>query len=162
MAVITTAFFVLSVIISSVAGRDTYTTLKEVTMFNTSNSFTLSVPDTRWYLDSIQPGNYPPHNIIKGKEHVIVEMAVAGFKRDELKVYTEENVLHVEGDRQDTYDETDFVHRGLGFRKFHKGWKLPSDLQIQEVTHQDGLLTIRFEKVVPENLRRKDYLLPDA
>lgn len=131
-------------------------------MFNTANSFTLSVPDTRAYLNSIQPGNYPPHNIIRSHENVYIELAVAGFKREELKVYTEESVLHVEGEREETYEDVEYIHRGLASRKFHKGWRLPTDLEIVDVTHENGLLKITCEKVVPENLRRKDYLLPDA
>ena len=131
-------------------------------MFHTANQFTLTVPETQAYLRSIQPGNYPPHNIIRTHENVYVELAVAGFKRDELKVYTEEGVLHVEGERSETYEDVYYIHRGLASRKFHKGWRLPTDLEIVDVTHEDGLLKITCERVVPENLRRKDYLLPDS
>mgnify|MGYP003117091549 CR=1 FL=1 len=128
-------------------------------MFNTSNSLTLSVPDTRWYLDSIQSGNYPPYNIISKDNNVYLELAVAGFKQDELKVYTEEGILHVEGDREETYDENLFIYRGLGFRKFHKKWKITDGVEVVEVKHEDGLIKVHLQKIIPEGHRRKDYLI---
>ncbi len=128
-------------------------------MFSTANTITLSGLETGWYLDSIQSGNYPPYNIISKDNNIYLELAVAGFKEDELKVYTEEGTLHIEGDREETYDESLFLHRGLGFRKFHKKWKITDGLEIVEVKYEDGLVKVHLERIIPERHRRKDYLL---
>jgi HSP20 family molecular chaperone IbpA len=124
-----------------------------------SHSITLSVPETRTYLDSISNQNYPPHNILKTKDGIRLELAVAGFYRDQIKVYTEEGCIYIEGNREETDEEAiSYVHRGLAFRKFSRIWRMPEDLQVDKVDHRDGLVIIDFRKVIPEHQKRKDYL----
>ena len=123
-----------------------------------SHSITLSVPETRTYLDSISNKSYPPHNIFKTKEGYCLELAVAGFKKEEIKVYTEEGNLYVEGLKEDSFHETEYIYRGLAFRRFSRAWKMPNDLEVGKVTHSDGLISIEFIKIIPEAQRRKDYL----
>ena len=123
-----------------------------------SHSITLSVPETRTYLDAITNKSYPPHNIFKTKEGYCLELAVAGFKKEEIKVYTEEGNLYIEGLRDDSPIETEYIYRGLAFRRFSRAWKMPDDLQVAEVTHSDGLVSVIFRKIIPEAQRRKDYL----
>jgi len=122
-----------------------------------SHSITLSVPETRTYLESISNTNYPPHNILKTKEGYRLEMAVAGFKRDEVKVYTEQGKLFIEGNKED-FETSEYIHRGLAFRRFSRVWQMPTDLVITGVNHIDGVIYIDFNKVIPEEQRRKDYL----
>lgn len=123
-----------------------------------SHSITFSVPETRTYLDAITNKSYPPHNILKTKEGYCLELAVAGFKKEEIKVYTEEDNLYVEGLREDSHDETEYIYRGLAFRRFSRVWKMPNDLKVDDVTHSDGLVSVNFKKIIPEAQRRKDYL----
>jgi len=123
-----------------------------------SHSITLSVPETRTYLDAITNKSYPPHNILKTKEGYCLELAVAGFKKEEIKVYTEEDTLYVEGLREDIHDETEYIYRGLAFRRFSRVWKMPNNLEVDKVTHSDGLVSVNFKKIIPEAQRRKDYL----
>ena len=122
-----------------------------------SHSITLSVPETRTYLESISNTNYPPHNILKTKTGYCLEMAVAGFKRNEVKVYTEEGKLFIEGNKED-FETSEYIHRGLAFRRFNRIWQIPNDLLINNVNHEDGVIYINFIKVIPEEQRRKDYL----
>jgi HSP20 family molecular chaperone IbpA len=122
-----------------------------------SHSITLSVPETRTYLESISNTNYPPHNILKTKEGYRLEMAVAGFKRNEVKVYTEQGKLFIEGNKED-FETSEYIHRGLAFRRFNRVWQMPTDLVITGVNHIDGIIYIDFNKVIPEEQRRKDYL----
>jgi molecular chaperone IbpA len=128
-----------------------------------SHSITLSVPETRTYLESISNTNYPPHNIVKTEDGYRLEMAVAGFKRDEIKVYTEQSKLFIEGikdevETSDRWSNPQYIHRGLAFRRFNRVWQMPADLVIDEVKHEDGVIYIKFSKVIPEEQRRKDYL----
>ena len=101
---------------------------------------------------------YPPFNIIQENNHEsTLEIALAGFKKKEVKVYTEHGKLIVEG-KKDEKKENDYVHRGMAQRSFQRGWQLTDDVEIKEVTFEDGLLSIHLGKVVPEHHARKDYL----
>ena len=101
---------------------------------------------------------YPPFNIIQQNNHEsTLEIALAGFKKKEVKVYTEHGKLVVEG-KKDEKKENEYVHRGMAQRSFQRGWQLTDDVEIKEVTFEDGLLSISLGKVVPEHHARKDYL----
>jgi len=101
---------------------------------------------------------YPPFNIIQENNHEsTLEIALAGFKKKEVKVYTEHGKLIVEG-KKDEKKENEYVHRGMAQRSFQRGWQLTDDVEIKEVSFEDGLLSIHLGKVVPEHHARKDYL----
>ena len=102
--------------------------------------------------------SYPPFNIIQENNHEsTLEIALAGFKKKEVKVYTEHGKLIVEG-KKDEKKENEYVHRGMAQRSFKREWQLTDDVEIKEVTFEDGLLSIHLGKVVPEHHARKDYL----
>ena len=102
--------------------------------------------------------SYPPFNIIQENNHEsTLEIALAGFKKKEVKVYTEHGKLIVEG-KKDEKKENEYVHRGMAQRSFQRGWQLTDDVEIKKVTFEDGLLSISLGKVVPEHHARKDYL----
>ena len=101
---------------------------------------------------------YPPFNIIQENNHEsTLEIALAGFKKKEVKVYTEHGKLIVEGKKEEK-KENEYVHRGMAQRSFQRGWQLTDDVEIKEVTYEDGLLSINLGKIVPEHHARKDYL----
>ena len=101
---------------------------------------------------------YPPFNIIQQNNHEsTLEIALAGFKKKEVKVYTEHGKLVVEGKKEEK-KENEYVHRGMAQRSFQRGWQLTDDVEIKEVTFEDGLLSIHLGKIVPEHHARKDYL----
>ena len=101
---------------------------------------------------------YPPFNIIQENNHEsTLEIALAGFKKKEVKVYTEHGKLIVEG-KKDEKKENEYVHRGMAQRSFQRGWQLTDDVEIKEVSFEDGLLSIHLGKVLPEHHARKDYL----
>jgi len=86
-----------------------------------------------------------------------LEIALAGFKKEEVNVYTEYGKLFVEGQKESKGD-TNYVHRGMAQRSFTRAWTLSDDTEIRSVTFEDGLLSIELGKVVPEHHARKDYL----
>ena len=101
---------------------------------------------------------YPPFNIIQENNHEsTLEIALAGFKKKEVKVYTEHGKLIVEGKKEEK-KENEYVHRGMAQRSFQRGWQLTDDVEIKEVVFDDGLLSIHLGKIVPEHHARKDYL----
>ena len=94
--------------------------------------------------------SYPPHNVIRLDEnHTRIEMAVAGFTREELEVELENNRLTVRGTKAPT-EELEYIFRGLSARDFTKKWTLDRHLEVQSVTLENGVLTIDIIREVPE------------
>ena len=105
------------------------------------------------------PSNYPPYNLIQLNNHESkLEIALAGFKKDEVKVYTEFGKLHVEGIKEEKEADGEYQHRGLAQRSFKRTWTLSEDCEVRQVVFADGLLTVDLGKIVPEKHARKDYL----
>ncbi len=108
------------------------------------------------------PSNYPPYNLVQLNNHESrLEVALAGFKKDEVKVYTEFGKLHVEGIKEGKETDVEYTHRGLAQRSFTRTWQLSDDCEVRQVVFADGLLTVELGKVVPEKHARKDYLTAD-
>ena len=141
------------------------------------NSITLSVPETAKYLDSIHRNtigledwitrfdnafetskvNYPPYNLIKESDtRFRLELAVAGFSKEDVELTTEYNKLTVEA-KQDESTTDEYLHSGLAARAFNRSWTLSDDVEIDEVTFTNGLLTVRLNKIVPDHQKRKVY-----
>ncbi len=103
--------------------------------------------------------NYPPYNLVQLNNHESrLEVALAGFKKDEVKVYTEFGKLHVEGIKEEKEADGEYQHRGLAQRSFKRTWTLSEDCEVRQVVFEDGLLSIELNKIVPEKHSRKDYL----
>ena len=102
--------------------------------------------------------NYPPYNIIHvNNVESRLEIALAGFKKKEVKVYTEYGKLVVEGNK-DKKDDVDYAHQGLAQRSFSRSWAISDDTEVRDVKFEDGLLTVTVGKIVPEHHARKDWL----
>ena len=103
--------------------------------------------------------NYPPYNLIHvNNVESVLEIALAGFNKKELKVYTEYGKLIIEGQKETKETESEYVHQGLAQRSFTREWTLSDDVKIRDVQFKDGLLTVNLGKIVPEYHTRKDYL----
>ena len=112
----------------------------------------------RFFNESPQ-SNYPPYNLIQLNNHEsTLEIALAGFKKDELKVYTEFGKLYVEGRKEESEVDGTFVHKGLAQRSFERVWTVSDDTKVGSVEFVDGLLTVQLNKIVPEHHSRKDYI----
>jgi len=103
--------------------------------------------------------NYPPYNLIQvNNVESRLEVALAGFKKDELKVFTEFGKLYVEGKKEESETDESFVHKGLAKRSFSRVWTITDDTEIRRVGFSDGLLVVELGKVIPDHHARKDYL----
>ena len=103
--------------------------------------------------------NYPPYNLIHvNNVESMLEIALAGFSKKDLKVYTEYGKLIVEGSKEAKDTGSEYVHQGLAQRSFTREWALSDDVEVREVQFKDGLLTVKLGKVVPEHHARKNYL----
>ena len=113
----------------------------------------------RFFSSDFPQSNYPPYNLVQLNNHESkLEIALAGFKKDELKVYTEFGKLYVEGRKEESKDDGTFVHKGLAQRSFERVWTITDDTEIGSVKFEDGLLTVELKKIVPEHHARKDYI----
>ena len=116
------------------------------------------------YLDRVfdfgeHQSNYPPYNLVQLNNHESkLEIALAGFKKDELKVYTEFGKLYIEGKKEESEVDGTFVHKGLAKRSFERVWTITDDTEIGSVKFEDGLLTVELKKIVPEHHARREYL----
>ena len=103
--------------------------------------------------------NYPPYNLIQLNNHESkLEIALAGFKKDELQVYTEFGKLYVQGKKEESKVTGEFIHKGLAQRSFKRVWTVTDDTKVGSVKFEDGLLTVELNKIVPEHHARKEYL----
>ena len=103
--------------------------------------------------------NYPPYNLISLNNHESrLEIALAGFKKKDVNVYTEYGRLIVEGNREEKEEPENYTHRGLAQRSFTRQWTLSDDTKVEDVKFEDGMLTIKFGKVGPEHHAKKQYL----
>ena len=113
------------------------------------------------YFDHIfshEAQSYPPYNLVKvSEEESRLELALAGFTNEEVKVYTEKGNLVIEGSREST-DGREYVHRGLAQRSFTRSWSITEDTEVSDVSFENGLLVVTLTRVVPEARRRKFFL----
>ena len=110
-----------------------------------------------WDMDTTS--NYPPYNLIQVNNVLSrLELALAGFKQQEVKVYTEFGKLYVEGEKEVKETDGEFLHKGLAQRSFQRVWTISDDTKVGSVKFEDGLLTVELGKVVPEHHSRKEYL----
>ena len=101
--------------------------------------------------------SYPPYNIVKETESEWrIEMALAGWSKDDIEISTETNVLTIKSKAEQESDG-DFIHRGVAKRSFTKTFNIADDVEIGDITHEDGLLNIKLTKIVPESQKRKVY-----
>ena len=146
-------------------------------MFGT-DSFTLTVPQTAKYLLEIQKNsigmdewfkrfdtayeshtNYPPYNLVKESSvNFRLEIALAGYKREDIEVTTEWNKLFIEAKKVSDIDD-EYLHQGLAKRAFTRSWTLSDDVEVKDVSFENGLLTIKLNRVIPEHQKKKVYQL---
>ena len=102
--------------------------------------------------------NYPPYNLVTvSNVESRLELALAGFKKAEVNVYTQDGKLFVEGQKEDKETGTEYLHRGMAQRSFTRAWTLSDETEVRSVEFEDGLLTIDLGKIVPEHHQRKDW-----
>jgi molecular chaperone IbpA len=102
--------------------------------------------------------NYPPFDLIKeGENEYRIELAVAGFKPEELHITAQQNVLIVSGRKKDESDEkgSDYIYRGIATRSFERRFALADHIQVRGADIRDGLLSIELVREIPEAMKPK-------
>lgn len=96
--------------------------------------------------------NYPPYNVVKTDEdHYQVEIAVAGFTKDEVSVEVEGEFLTIKGSASKTESTTkQYLHKGLSSRDFVRQFTLAEHMIVKGASIQDGILRVDIERFIPE------------
>lgn len=98
--------------------------------------------------------NYPPYNVLKHSEDLYeVQIAVAGFSRDEIEVTLENNQLQIKGTKIEEVNAPEYLHRGLAARNFERSFTLGQYLEVDRVELKDGLLIVKLERNVPDTMK---------
>ena len=96
--------------------------------------------------------HYPPHNIIKaGDTEYLIELAIAGFSKDEINVEVKDRTLTVTGEHESKGRE--FIHRGISTKKFKRTFRLSEHVNVNGADIQDGILAVELQYVIPEEMR---------
>ena len=130
------------------------------TLIDKINKYSIGMDDYFDRLSSLHEttSNYPPYNLIQvSNVESKLELALAGFKKAEINVYTQDGKLFVEGQREDGETGTEYIHRGVAQRSFTRSWTLAEDTEVRSVEFEDGLLSVVLGRIVPQHHQRKDW-----
>jgi molecular chaperone IbpA len=99
--------------------------------------------------------NYPPFNVVQlGENEYEIQIAIAGFKKEEIDIEVNQNRLVVTGEHKDVVEEGRvYHHRGLAARNFVRDWTLERYTEVRGAEIEDGILTIKLERVLPESMK---------
>ena len=141
-------------------------TSKDLSIFNSLRPFSIGFDDMFDQFESMLGGNgvsvqsnYPPYNIRKaGKDKYAIEVALAGFNKDDVEVEYEDNLLTVKTKdvkRSEEKDGDEVIHRGISQRSFARSFTIADDVKVNGAELKDGLLTISCEKIIPEIKKKR-------
>ena len=141
-------------------------TSKDLSIFNSLRPFSIGFDDMFDQFENMlgnggltMQSNYPPYNIRKtGKDNYAIEVALAGFNKDDVEVEFEDKLLTVKTKKVNKAVEKDgneIIHKGISQRSFSRSFTIADDIKISNAQLKDGLLTINCEKIVPEEKKKK-------
>ena len=101
--------------------------------------------------------NFPPYNIVKTGDYTYdVELALAGFSKDDIDVEYKDNMLTVKSKEKSKDDDVDgMLHRGISKRWFSKAFTIADDVEVKGAELKDGLLKISMERIIPEGKKAR-------
>ena len=98
--------------------------------------------------------HYPPHNVVKhNDDEYLIELAVVGFKEDDIDVTYHDGILTIKGDRDQRREQDLYVHKGISGRKFERSFRLSEFVEVSGADLQNGLPTIHLQRILPEEKR---------
>ncbi len=140
-------------------------TSKDLSIFNSLRPLSVGFDDMFDQFESmlgnggVVQSNYPPYNIRKaGKDKYAIEVAVAGFNKDDVEVEYEDNLLTIKTKdvkRTEEKEGDEVIHRGISQRSFARSFTIADDVKVNGAELKDGLLTISCEKIIPEIKKKR-------
>jgi molecular chaperone IbpA len=110
--------------------------------------------------DSLTGNDYPPYDIVKeGDNDYRIELAVAGFKKDELKINLKDNYLTIEGESNSKNSNGEYLHKNIARRSFIKRFSLADNVEVEDATFEDGVLAVSLKHNIPEEQKPKEIAI---
>ena len=107
--------------------------------------------------------SFPPHNIIKVDDYqYIVELAIAGFNKQEVTITLKDALLEIKGQKNPDREDIQYLHKGIGTRSFIKTIKLADTVEVRGADFKDGILRVALENVVPESKKPRQIEISDS
>ena len=135
--------------------------MNDITFFNRLRPFTIGFDEIFDTFETLSTSNtfsnsYPPYDIVKVDDYKYnVELAVAGFSKDDIQVDYADNTLTIESKKETKEEEDKFIHKGISKRYFKRSFTIADDVVVNGAELKDGLLTIELEKILPEGKKPK-------
>ena len=142
-------------------------TSKDLSIFNSLRPFSIGFDDMFDQFENMlgngglsMQSNYPPYNIRRtGQAKYSIEVALAGFSKNDVEVEFEDNLLTVRTKQvdksEDKNDDGEIIHKGISQRHFARSFTIADDVKVNGAELKDGLLTIACERIIPEHKKRK-------
>ena len=121
--------------------------------------------ENRFFTNTVQNGSYPPYNIIKVDESkYAIELALAGFDREDVDIEIDQGDLVISGNTEDknNTDARTYMHRGIAGRAFKRVFKLADHVEVRGAEMKNGILTVSLEKEIPEALKPRKIEVLEA
>jgi len=97
---------------------------------------------------------FPPYNIRKGGDYTYaIEMALAGFSKNDIEIEVAEGLLTVRSVKEDSETNEEYdskIYRGISYRKFNRKFTLADDIVVNDASLENGMLEITLERIVPD------------
>ena len=113
--------------------------------------------DRLFDMDLESSSSYPPYNISKVDDNnYIIEMALAGFNKDDIEIELADSELTVRSKkREDTNKDVNLIHQGISHRSFNRKFTLSEEILVKNAEMKNGMLIIKLQKFIPENKKPK-------
>jgi molecular chaperone IbpA len=109
----------------------------------------------RWETNKKTTSSFPPYNVKKiDEDNYTIELAVAGYDRDELDIKVEKDTLTIKSDKEND-DKSEFMHRGIAGRNFTQHFTLGEYMSVKSALLENGMLIIKIERELPEEAKPK-------
>ena len=135
--------------------------MNDITFFNRLRPFTIGFDDIFNTFETLSTSNnfsstYPPYDIVKIDDYKYnVELAVAGFSKNDIQVDYADNTLTIESKKETKEEEDKFIHKGISKRYFKKQFTIAKDVKVNGAELKDGLLKVSMERIIPEAMKLK-------
>ena len=142
-------------------------TSRDISIFNSLKPFSIGFDDMFDQFENMlgnggltMQSNYPPYNIRKiEKDNYAIEVALAGFNKNDVEVEFEDNLLTVKTKQvnksDENHEDSEIIHKGISQRQFARSFTIAEDVRVNGAELKDGLLTISCERIVPEYKKKK-------
>ena len=110
--------------------------------------------------DVFSGSEYPPYDIVKaGENKYAIELAIAGFKRDELEIELKDNSLTISGDSNKRHSNEEYLHKNIARRSFQRRFTLADNIEVTDAKFEDGVLEINLFHNIPEDQKPKQIII---